>query len=99
MPLFRYFLDVHDQVDPWSFPHIEYLGTIAAVLHRVLEGAGVAVLPQYFISEQVKEGSLTVLHSSLGLGREAFRLVWREGHPFESEIKELAAELRARPLT
>ncbi|MFT7670158.1 MAG: LysR family glycine cleavage system transcriptional activator [Planctomycetota bacterium] len=98
LPLFRYYLDAHDEVDPWSFPRIEYLGTIAAVLYRVLEGAGVAVLPQYFANEKLEAGCLTALGTDLALGKEAFRLVWHEGHPFETEIKQLAAELRALPL-
>ncbi len=99
LPLFRYFHDTDEALDPWSFPRIEYLGTIAAVLYRVLEGAGVAVLPRYFVKHQIADGSLTELAGNDSLGSEAFRLIWHEGHPFESELKELAAELRRIPLT
>lgn len=99
LPLFRYLQDSGESVDPWGFARIEYLGTIAAVLHRVLEGAGVAVLPRYFVEQQLGEGALKQLVDPGSLGSEAFRLVWREGHPHESELKELAAELRRLPLT
>lgn len=98
LPLFRYYLDVHDEIDPWNFPGIEYLGTIAAVLYRVLEGAGLAVLPRYFVADELASGRLMEIQPEEPLREESFRLVWRAGHALEAEIKQLAAELRSLPL-
>ena len=49
LPLFRYFLDARPAGESWAFAASEFVGTIAAVRYRVLEGAGVAVLPRYFV--------------------------------------------------
>lgn len=99
LPLFRYYLDAHTDVDPWSFPRIEYLGTIAAVLLRVMEGAGVAVLPRYFLRRELEAGKLFEIETPNALPTDTFRLIWLEGHPFEQEFRELAAELRGIPLS
>jgi DNA-binding transcriptional LysR family regulator len=98
LPLFRYFLDARPPGEVWQFARVEYLGTIAAVRHRVLEGVGLAVLPRYFVRREVRTGDLRVLLPTLGLQRDFFRLVWRAGHPREAELRQLAADLRGRPL-
>jgi hypothetical protein len=33
------------------------------------------------------------------LQHDHFRLIWRAGHPYEDEIRQLAKELRGIPLT
>lgn len=98
LPLFRYFLDAASRADPWAFERIEFLGTIAAVRHRVLEGAGVAVLPRYFIAEDLARGRLRRLVPGVRPVSDFFRLVWRAGHSREREITELGEELRRIPL-
>ena len=98
LPLFRYFLDARPAGEPWSFGGLRCLGTIAAVKQRVLEGAGVAVLPRYFIGPELRRGQLQEPLPETALQKDHFRLIWRTGHPREPEIRSLAEELRRRPL-
>jgi DNA-binding transcriptional LysR family regulator len=99
LPLFRYFLDARPAGEPWDFEAIEYLGTIGAVRYRLLEGAGAAVLPRYFVERELADGSLRELMPKTTLQHDHFRLIWRAGHPYEDEIRQLAKELRSIPLT
>jgi LysR family transcriptional regulator, glycine cleavage system transcriptional activator len=98
LPLFRYFLDALPNRHVWSFEKVEYLGTIAAIRMRVLQGAGVAVLPRYFVAPDLRARRLVRLMPSVDLQRDAFRLVWRTGHPRESALRELAGDLTKLPL-
>lgn len=98
LPLFRYFLDARASDAVWAFARTEHLGTIAAVRHRVLSGGGVAVLPRYFVEADLAAGTLLAVRPDLPLQTDAFRLVWRRGHPLADELRSLAAALRARPL-
>ena len=95
LPLFRYFLDALRTREVWSFVKVEYLGTIAAIRLRVLQGAGVAVLPRYFVENDLRARRLVRLMPGVELQRDAFRLVWRTGHPRESSLRELASDLAA----
>jgi LysR family glycine cleavage system transcriptional activator len=98
LPLFRYFLDARPAGEPWSFGGVRYLGAIAAVKHRVLEGAGVAVLPRYFAAAELKSRRLREPLPRAKLLHDHFRLIWRAGHPREGEMRVLAGDLRAHPL-
>jgi DNA-binding transcriptional LysR family regulator len=98
LPLFRYFLDAIGTRDVWSFAKVEYLGTIGAIRMRVLQGAGVAVLPRYFVAADLRERRLVRLMPSVELQRDAFRLIWRTGHPREASLRELAADLVKLPV-
>jgi DNA-binding transcriptional LysR family regulator/tRNA A-37 threonylcarbamoyl transferase component Bud32 len=98
LPLFRYLLDAHPPARRWRFARTEVLGTIAAVRYRVLEGEAVAVLPRYFVEEQLREGALVRLLPDVPLPIDHFRLVWREGHPRDADLRRLAQELQAIPL-
>lgn len=98
LPLFRYLLDARPAEEVWAFRHVELLGTIAAIRYRALEGAGVAVLPRYFVEGDLADGSLVELLPGGPLRGDYFRLIWREGHTAADELRSLAAELRDRPL-
>jgi DNA-binding transcriptional LysR family regulator len=98
LPLFRYLLDARPASEAWSFARIEHLGAIAAVRARAVEGIGVAVLPRYFVERDLREGRLSLLLPRTKLATDWFRLVWRTGHPYESRLRELAADLAALPL-
>lgn len=98
LPLFRYFLDAGERREPWTFQRIEHLGTIGAIRLRVLQGAGVAVLPLYFVKADLQARRLVRVLPKLRLQRDAFRLVWRAGHPRKNELAELATDLRRLPL-
>lgn len=98
LPLFRYLLDALEDSTPWPFPKVEYLGGIGGIRQRVLEGERVAVLPEYFVREDLRRKRLVRLMRSTPLRSDAFRLIWRSGHPREMALLELSAELRTFPL-
>ncbi len=98
LPLFRYFLDAHSAKDLWQFRELRCLGAIAALRARALEGAGVCVLPLYFVREDLRAGRLLRLMPRTKLPSDWFRLVWRTGHPREAELQQLARELSELPL-
>jgi DNA-binding transcriptional LysR family regulator len=99
LPLFRYFLDALPDAEPWPFARVEFLGGIANIRRRLLDGEGrVAVLPRYFIRADLAEGRLLRLAPRVRLRSDAFRLVWRTDHPRTADLLALAEELRALPL-
>jgi LysR family glycine cleavage system transcriptional activator len=99
LPLFRYFLDARPPGERWTFAGVRYLGAIAAVKHRVLEAAGIAVLPRYFAAPELRARRLREPLPGAKLFADHFRLIWRADHPREAEIRSLAADLRRRPLS
>jgi DNA-binding transcriptional LysR family regulator len=98
LPLFRYFLDARSPKEEWVFDRIQYLGGIAAVRARVLEGAGIAVLPRFFVRRDLAGGRLKRLMPATKLPRDWLRMVWRQGQAQEPRLRELASELSERPL-
>jgi DNA-binding transcriptional LysR family regulator len=98
LPLFRYFRDVRPAKESWRFRSVLKLGTIAAVRARLLDGAGVAVLPRYFVAPDLKAGRLRALFPRTKLLTDWFRLAWLEGHPNDTALEALAGELAAEPL-
>ena len=51
-----------------------------------------------FIAPDLGRDRIGVLPPDVALASDAFRLLWRKGHPLESEMRRLAGELRAIPL-
>lgn len=99
LPLFRYFLDALSDAEPWPFSRVEYMGGIGAIRHRLLDGGGrVAVLPRYFIASDLAAGRLVRLMPRVRPRADNFRLIWRAGHPRETDLIALASELRKMPL-
>lgn len=98
LPLFRYLLDAASAKTLWGFKSVVCLGTIAAIRQRVLDGAGVAVLPEYFIRKDLARGRLVPLLASRKIQTDWFRLVWKANHPREDALQALADALRAEPL-
>jgi LysR family transcriptional regulator, glycine cleavage system transcriptional activator len=98
LPLFRYFLDARSPREDWVFERVQYLGGIAAVRARVLEGAGIGVLPLFFVRKDLASGKLRRLMPKTQMPRDWLRMVWRQGHVHEARLRELAAELSERPL-
>ncbi len=98
LPLFRYFLDAVPRAQTWAFGGTEYLGTIAAIRARAVEGAGVAVLPRYFVADDLRRRRLTEIRPEVKMKNDFFRLVWRAEHPRDGELRALANALRRIPL-
>jgi DNA-binding transcriptional LysR family regulator len=99
LPLFRNFLDVVPDAEAWRFARVEYMGGIASVRHRVLGGDGrVAVLPSFFVKDDLARRRLARLLPRVTLATDSLRLVWRSTHPRQSELLALAHDLRDVPL-
>lgn len=98
LPLFRYFRDARSADEVWAFSAVEHMGTIAAVRARVRAGAGVAVLPRYFVADDLAAGRLIRLFAETEMPTDRFRLLWLDGAPLGPELRVLGDTLRARPL-
>lgn len=98
LPLSRYFLDGAGGPGLWPFARIEHLGTLAAVRLRVLQGRGVAVLPAYFVADDLRDRRLRRLLPKVRLPEDRFRLIWPRGHRKANALSELAESLARRPL-
>jgi DNA-binding transcriptional LysR family regulator len=99
LPLFRYFLDALPEGEPWPFRRIEYLGGIGNIKRRLLDGKDrVAVLPRYFVRDDLARRRLVRLMPRVRVRADAFRLVWRTGHPRTAALLALADELRKQSL-
>ncbi len=99
LPLFRYLLDSLARAEPWPFERVEYMGGIGNVRRRILDTTDrVGVLPHYFVQGDLAARRLVQLLPRMRLRSDAFRLVWRTGHPREKELLMLAEELRNLPL-
>lgn len=98
LPLFRYLLDrVGGPI--WPFARREYLGGIGAVRARALLGRGVAVLPEYFVRNDLLAGTLVELLPDLRPESDTFRLVWLSGHAQGAKLAALAKHLIEIPLS
>ncbi|MEM9693605.1 MAG: LysR family transcriptional regulator [Myxococcota bacterium] len=98
LPLFRYLLDSRPGTEVWAFAHRQFLGTIGPIRERVRDGSGVAVLPRYFVAEDLKRKRLRRILARHRLPSDWFRLIWREDHPRQEAMEDLASSLLAMPL-
>jgi LysR family glycine cleavage system transcriptional activator len=98
LPLFRYFLDARPGDEVWAFDKTQHLGTIGPVRQRVLDGAGVAVLPHYFVEKDIERGRLSRIMPRVAMPVDWFRLVWSKNHPRQDALHQLAGELSDLPL-
>lgn len=99
LPLFRYFLDALPEAEPWPFARVEYMGGIGNIRRRLLDlPNSIGVLPRYFVKGDLAARRLVSLMPRTRLRSDAFRLIWRTGHPRTAELLVLAAELRRLPL-
>lgn len=94
LPLYRYLRDAPGLRGPMRFEDHRYLGLGEAVRRQVLAGAGVAVLPEYMIEDDLAAGSLVALLRSVELLRDHFRLVFRSADLRRERFFELAEVLR-----
>ncbi len=104
LPLFRYLLDgvaggsTSKPAEAWPFREVLSYGAISAIRARVLQGRGVAVLPRYLVAEDLRRRRLVILCPRRRPVSDVFRLVWREGHPREVELRALAERMAREPL-
>lgn len=80
------------------FASVTTLGTIEAVRFAARQGEGVAVLPRYFVADDLAKRRLVKVHSRATLAHDFFRLVFRRDAPERSALLSLASLLRGVPL-
>lgn len=95
LPLFRYLRDAGADL---RFSRVVRLGTIAAIRARALEGAGVAVLPRYFVEQDLKKKALVRALPKLVPAHDYFRLIFRGDDPRRVVYEGLAKVLAEEPL-
>lgn len=88
LPLFRYLRDAGADL---RFGRVARLGTIAAIRARALEGAGVAVLPRYFVERDIKKKALVRALPKVTPAHDHFRLIFRGDDPRRVVYEGLAA--------
>lgn len=93
LPLFGYFLDQQSDASAWRFGRHMHLGGIGAIRSAVLDDWGVAVLPLYFVQQDIAAGRLVQLVGPEALGSDHFRLLWRADHIRDKQLVELAQSL------
>jgi DNA-binding transcriptional LysR family regulator len=98
LPLFHYFRAARDGRDTLRFGAVLCMGTIAAIRTLVVAGEGLAVLPEYFVREDLAARRLTRALPKAALERDHFRLVHRADDPRVSAYAAIAATLRRVPL-
>jgi LysR family glycine cleavage system transcriptional activator len=99
LPLFRYFRDAPESHgDRMRFLSITRLGTIAAIHRRVLDGAGIAVLPEYLVRDDLARKRLLRLFPRVKLLPDWFRLVFRKDDPRRLIYERIAQHLLTKPL-
>lgn len=98
LSLFRYFRDAPGGGDHLQFANAVRLGTIEAIRLRVLQHAGVSVLPEYLVRKDIASGKLTKVLPSVTLLHDYFRLVFRADDPRRPIYEQIAKQMSATPL-
>ena len=80
------------------FGEVLSMGTIAAVRETVLQGHGIAVLPEYLVADDLKRHRLVRLLPKRPLRSDWFRLFSRAGDERSALFATMAKTLRAMPL-
>ena len=93
LPLYAYFRDAPGGGDRCHFGHILLMGTIAAMRELVIEGEGVAVLPEYLVAPDLKAGRLVRVLPRIKMSSDYFRLIFRAGDPRRAVYDALARTL------
>ncbi len=95
LPLYRYWRDAGRSHDRFTFSGSSWLGNIDPIRRQVLEGEGVAVLPEYFVRDDLRARRMERILPREPLLFDHFRLVFRANDPRRS-VFELMAETLAK---
>jgi DNA-binding transcriptional LysR family regulator len=98
LPLYRYFGDAQGGPERLGFARVVRLGGIGAIRSRVLEGAGVAVLPLYLVREDLKRRTLRRIFPEAPLLHDHFRLIFRTDDAHRAMFEKLAESMLEAPL-
>ncbi len=98
LPLFRSWRDAPGG-SHLPFGKVLRYGSLAAILHLVLEGRGVAVLPTYFAAAALARGRVRRLFPKVKALPDLFRLVYRtDDEARQGAYRTLAEHLSEAPL-
>lgn len=97
LPLFRYFRDA-ENAPALSFGRVLRCGTIEAIRQRVAAGAGVAVLPEYLVREDLARKRFVRLFPKVRMLHDYFRLVFRKDDVRRAVYEDLAQAFASLPL-
>ncbi len=95
LPLARYLLSTEHV---GTFQEHILCGTGEAVKQFILAGAGVGVLPEYMIRDELSSKRLVKLKTKRPLLSDTFRLVFHRDNPIAPALRRFADDLRAEPL-
>jgi DNA-binding transcriptional LysR family regulator len=98
MPLFRYWRDAPGGRDDLSFAGLRRMGTVAAIRARLLDGTGVAVLPEYLVRPDLASGLLVPVLPHIKPLHDSFRLIFRGDDPRVPMYRAIAETMREFPL-
>ena len=98
LPLFQYWRDAPGGVDSMRFQSILRMGTIALIRELVLRGEGVAVLPEYFVKDDLSSGKLVQIMPKVVAQVDHFRLIFRADDPRRSFFSSMAETMKESPL-
>ena len=99
LPLLRYWLDADPQHAKFTPKRVRLLSTIGAIREYALKHKGVAVLPEYFVQQDLQNKTLSVLFSKKRLLSDHFRLVHLHKHKEAKVFETLASLMRKHPLS
>jgi DNA-binding transcriptional LysR family regulator len=98
LPLFHYWRDAPGGIDSLRFARISYMGTISAIHHFVLRGEGVAVLPEYFVRQDLRRKQLVRVMPRVTPLYDYFRLIFRADDARRSLFAALGQTMLRFPL-
>lgn len=98
LPLYRYWKDSPEAFSATAFGATRRMGTIAAIRELVLRGKGVAVLPSYFVFDDLQAGDLVEVLPEVRATSDHFRLVFRADDPHRHLYEAIAEAMRVEPL-
>jgi LysR family glycine cleavage system transcriptional activator len=97
LPLYRYWQEAAGG-GALKFGRVWRVGAGAAIRELVLQGRGVAVLPRYMLSAELKRKVLVPLFPAVKARDDYFRLIFRQDDPRRSVFETLARALLDLPL-
>ncbi|AKU93721.1 Transcriptional regulator, LysR family [Labilithrix luteola] len=97
LPLFRYWREAA-KGEPLTFRRLARFGTIEAIRQRVVDGAGVGVLPSYLLDEDLRHKRLKVILPKVVPLHDWFRLGFRADDGRRSVFENLAKSMATVPL-
>lgn len=96
LPLFRYWRNAAG--DRLHFARGSWLGGIAAIRRQALDGEGVAVLPLYYVRDDLAAKRLARIMPSVEAQHDHFRLVFRVSDPRRAIFESIAEDFGQAPL-